>query len=128
MGGDENPADSSAQGFQPLSYGYEAPQMSSNPPEQESEKNNGEAHSSGYEPPSFQPYGYEPPSYDPQSTADNDDEAPKPKKKSIMDDDDDDFPSMKSSEKSKADKDRENEEMFRKAAEEDGKFITSIPV
>ncbi|KAJ4024120.1 vesicle coat component [Fusarium irregulare] len=122
MGGDENPADSSAQGFQPLSYGYEAPQMSSNPPEQESEKNNGEAHSSGYEPPSFQPYGYEPPSYEPQSAADNDDEAPKPKKKSIMDDDDDDdFPSMKSSEKSKADKDRENEEMFRKAAEEDAK-------
>jgi hypothetical protein len=45
-----------------------------------------------------------------------------------MDDDDDDFPSMKPSEKTKADKDRENEEMFRKAAEEDGKFITFKPV
>lgn len=128
MSGEEKAADSSAQGFQPLSYGYEPPQMSSNPPGQESEENNGEAHSGGYEAPSFQPYGYEPPSYEPQSTAEDNDEAPKPKKKSIMDDDDDDFPTMKPAEKSKADKDRENQEMFRKAAEEDGKFSSLKPI
>lgn len=121
MGGDEKPADSSAQGFQPLSYGYEPPQMSFNPSEQASEENKNESSSGGYEPPSFQPYGYEPPSYEPQSTADDDGEVYQPKKKSIMDDDDDDFPSMKPAVKSKSDKDRENEEMFRKAAEEDAK-------
>ncbi|PCD41734.1 hypothetical protein AU210_004278 [Fusarium oxysporum f. sp. radicis-cucumerinum] len=121
MGNDEKPADSSSQGFQPLSYGYEPPQMSSNPPEQASEHNTGESGNGGYEPPSFQPYGYEPPSYEPQSTAEDDDEQPKPKKKSFMDDDEDDFPSMKPTEKSKAEKDRENDEMFRKAAEEDAK-------
>ncbi|RGP59630.1 hypothetical protein FLONG3_11146 [Fusarium longipes] len=122
MSGDDKPSDSSAQGFQPLSYGYEPPPMSSTHPEQAGEEDNNENGSGGYEPPSFQPYGYEPPSYEPQSTAEDDDEAPKPKKKSIMDDDDDDgFPSMKPAEKSKSDKDRENEEMFRKAAEEDAK-------
>jgi hypothetical protein len=120
MSGDEKPADSSAQGFQPLSYGYEPPQMSFNPPEQASEEDKNES-SGGYEPPSFQPYGYEPPSYEPQSTAEDDGEAHPPKLKSIMDDDDDDFPSMKPAEKLKSDKDRENEEMFRKAAEEDAK-------
>jgi hypothetical protein len=120
-GDDEKPTESSAQGFQPLSYGYEPPQLSSNQPEQATGNNAGESGNGGYEPPSFQPYGYEPPSFEPQSTADDGD-APKPKKKSFMDDDDDDFPSAKSTEKSKADKDRENQEMFRKAAEEDGKF------
>ncbi|KAM0503246.1 hypothetical protein ACHAP8_003289 [Fusarium lateritium] len=121
MSGDEKPTDSSAQGFQPLSYGYEPPQMSFNPPEQASEEDKNESSNGGYEPPSFQPYGYEPPSYEPQSTAEVDGEAHQAKKKSIMDDDDDDFPSMKPAEKSKSDKDRENEEMFRKAAEEDAK-------
>lgn len=87
--------------------------------------------SSGYEPPSYgyEPpsYGYEPPSYQPDSqtndgNAENEEEL-KPKNKSFMDDDADDFPSMgstKETEKSKAEKDRENEELFRKAAEEDG--------
>ncbi|KAM0561906.1 hypothetical protein ACHAPJ_003077 [Fusarium lateritium] len=121
---EEKPADSPPQGFQPLSYGYEPPQLNSNPLEpasQDSQENAGESGNGGYEPPSFQPYSYEPPSFDPQSTAGDDDDAPKPKKKSFMDDDDDDFPSVKPADKSKLDKDRENEEMFRKAAEEDAK-------
>ncbi|ODA79890.1 hypothetical protein RJ55_05487 [Drechmeria coniospora] len=77
----------------------------------------------GYEPPSSQTYGYEPPSYQPdlESEGEDDDEAPKPKKKSFMDDDEDDIPALKEQGKSKSDKDKENEEMFRKAAEEDAK-------
>lgn len=87
--------------------------------------------SSGYEPPSFQPYGYEPPSYQPDVAAGNEEneDEPKPKKKNFMDDDDDDFPSVSASqttEKSKSQKDKENEELFRKAAEEDGKFPLNI--
>ncbi|KAF4332657.1 hypothetical protein FBEOM_13542 [Fusarium beomiforme] len=121
MGNDEKPAQSSVQGFQPLSYGYEPPQLTSDLPEQAGEDNAGESGNGGYEPPSFQPYSYEPPSYEPQPTVGDDDEQPKPKKKSFMDDDDDDFPSTKPAEKSKAEKDKENEEMFRKAAEEDAK-------
>ncbi|KAF5021504.1 hypothetical protein F66182_6447 [Fusarium sp. NRRL 66182] len=120
-GGDEKPADSPSQGFQPLSYGYEPPQTTPNPAEQATQENNGESGNGGYEPPSFQPYSYEPPSFEPQSAAEADDDEPKPKKKSFMDDDDDEFPSVKSQEKSKAEKDRENQEMFRKAAEEDAK-------
>ncbi|RSL53196.1 hypothetical protein CEP53_007827 [Fusarium sp. AF-6] len=122
-GEDDKPAEPSQQGFQPLSYGYEPPQMNSNPPEPETSQNAGESSSGGYEPPSFQPYGYEPPSYepDPEPSAEGDEDTPKPKKKSFMDDDDDDFPSMKPKEKTKSEKDRENEEMFRKAAEEDAK-------
>ncbi|KAF4452379.1 hypothetical protein FALBO_16185 [Fusarium albosuccineum] len=115
---DDKPAESSQQGFQPLSYGYEPPQMTMNPPEPQAQDNGGESGSGGYEPPSFQPYGYEPPSYEPDEAGDD---APKPKKKSFMDDDDDDFPSLKGKDKSKSEKDRENEEMFRKAAEEDAK-------
>jgi hypothetical protein len=38
-----------------------------------------------------------------------------------MDDDEDDIPALKPASKSQAELDRENEEMFRKAAEEDGK-------
>ena len=122
-GDDDKSAEPSQQGFQPLSYGYEPPQMNSNPPEPETPGNAGESNSGGYEPPSFQPYSYEPPSYepDPEPTAEGDEDTPKPRKKSFMDDDDDDFPSMKPKEKTKSEKDRENEEMFRKAAEEDGK-------
>ncbi|KAK8065247.1 Sec23-binding domain of Sec16-domain-containing protein [Apiospora hydei] len=85
---------------------------------------------SGYEPPS---YGYEPPhlntfdasSKEPATNGQDDAEeaAEKPKKKSFMDDDDDDdIPALKKpAEKSKAEKDRENQELFRKAAEEDAK-------
>ncbi|KAH6655172.1 Sec23-binding domain of Sec16-domain-containing protein [Truncatella angustata] len=80
-----------------------------------------------WEPPSFQPYSYEPPtSYEPDPEGgESDTDKPKPKK-SFMDDDDD-FPSIKSAapatseEKSKAEKDRENQEMFRKVAEEEAK-------
>lgn len=108
-------------------YGFEPPSMT--PAEDEPAQAIQEpASSGGYEPPSYQPYGYEPPSYEPDvqthnGTAGNGDEA-KPRTKSFMDDDADDFPSMtasKAAEKSKAEKDRENEELFRKAAEEDGK-------
>ncbi|OAA36298.1 COPII coat assembly protein sec-16 [Metarhizium rileyi] len=104
------------QKHQPSSYDYSPLQTS---PAQVA---NGAAEaggSSGYQPPSFQPYGYEPPSYQPDV---EDDDEPKPKKKSFMDDDEDDIPALRQSqEKSKAEKDRENEEMFRKAAEEDAK-------
>lgn len=110
--------DKANQGYQPTTYGYEPPQMAPTAAESQEQETSG---TSGYEPPSFQPYGYEPPSYQPDV---EDDDAPKPKKKSFMDDDDDDIPALrKSQEKSKSEKDRENEEMFRKAAEEDGKFL-----
>lgn len=118
---DDKPAvgDGQSYGYEPLSLdtvGDEPVQ-----PDEDAEP------SGGYEPPSFQPYGYEPPSYQPDAetgNSDNEDE-PKLKKKSFMDDDNDDFPNMSASqttEKSKSQKDKENEELFRKAAEEDGKF------
>lgn len=116
-------------GYQPPSYGYEPPSLSqpqpsssesleTNEPKAEAENNTG-----GYEPPS---YGYEPPTYQPYQPEPSDDEngsQPKPKKKTIFDDDEDDIPAIKQQpqEKSKAEKDRENEELFRKAAEEDAK-------
>lgn len=83
--------------------------------------------SNGYEPPSAG--GYEPPSYQPASMDDEPDSPveTRPKKKSFMDDDDDDIPTLKnqsaSQEKTKAEKDREAEEAFRKAAEADGVFF-----
>lgn len=118
--------ESPALGYQPTTFGYEPPQTGDAPSQEHAINNNG-ASTSGYEAPSFQPYGYEPPSYDPglTSTADDDDE-PKPKKKSFMDDDEDDIPALKAQDKSKAEKDRENEEMFRKAAEEDGELFSRI--
>lgn len=122
-GAEDKVTDSSQQGYQPLSYGYEPPSLNSNSLAPESQANTAESGSDGYEPPSFQPYGYEPPSYQPDlgSTAEDGDDTPKPKKKSFMDDDDDDMPSLRPKEQSKSDRDRENEEMFRKAAEEDAK-------
>lgn len=128
---EEPAAAPSTTAFQPVSYGYE-PSLN-NTSVSETGVNHAdvtEGASSGYEPPTFQPYGYEPPSYEPDlgpSAEENDDE-PKPKKKSFMDDDDDDFGISKPKEKSKAEKDRENEEMFRKAAEEDGEssFLLSF--
>lgn len=116
-------------GLQPPSYGY-APPSSSPAVEQPAQTTEVASNTGygGYEPPS---YGYEPPSYQPDfgTTGDNEDaeEESKPKKNSFMDDDDDDFPRMSSTsaqEKSKAEKDRENQELFRKAAEEDGEFVT----
>lgn len=106
-----------SQGYEPPSYGYEAPQTALGLTEDSSQ---GGASTSGYEPPSLQPYGYEAPSYQPEA---DDDEAPKPKKKSFMDHDDEDdiLAFRKPQQQKKSDKDRENEEMFRKAAEEDAK-------
>ena len=115
-------------GYQPPSYGYEPPSFT--PYEAPAEENKGipdEAPSgSSYEAPSYQPYSYEPPTYESGSPPSNDDAGSseesklKPKKKGIMYDDNDDFPTPRPAEKSKEDKDRENAEMFRKAAEEDG--------
>lgn len=84
--------------------------------------------SSGYEPPSYQPLlnGYEPPSYNPDAH----DEKPsptleKPKEKSFMDDDEDDFAARAAAvlKKEKAQKDREADDAFRKAAEADGEAL-----
>ncbi|KAH6893209.1 Sec23-binding domain of Sec16-domain-containing protein [Thelonectria olida] len=108
------------QGYQPVSYGYEPPSLTTSSWQPDSENKatveNKVDNAEG-------PYSYEPPSYepDPPSTAEDGEDAPKPKKKSFMDDDDDDIPAMNSKEKTKSEKDRENEEMFRKAAEEDAK-------
>lgn len=85
----------------------------------------------GYQPPEPST-GYEPPSStnemppSPDNAA-SDDEKPRPKKKSIMDDDDDDdiaarAASLKASEKVR--QDREAAEAFKKAAEEDGEFVS----
>ncbi|KOS21344.1 COPII coat assembly protein SEC16 [Escovopsis weberi] len=84
----------------------------------------------GYEPPSTQSYGYEPPSYgtapDTSAKDDDEDDAPKPKKKSFMDDDDDDLLATPTTQnQSRTDRDRENDELFRKAAEEDAKRATA---
>ena len=111
----------SAQGYQPSPYGYEPPHMTASVQPQAGYQPE-QAEAGGYEPPSFQPYGYEPPSYEPASTAEDGDEVAPPRKKSFMDDDDDYFQGAKPEEKTKSDKDRENQELFRKAAEEDGEF------
>jgi COPII coat assembly protein SEC16 len=126
------------QGYQPPSYGYEPPTMNTfHPPVMQPEEppasdipatstEKDSAGGSGWEPPTYQPYSYEPltSSYEPDPEGgESDSEKPKPKK-SFMDDDDDDFPSTKATpqEKSKSEKDRENEEMFRKVAEEEGEL------
>ena len=76
-------------------------------------------------------HGYEPPSYHPyQSEQSNDDEDEKPKlKKTILDEDEDDVHAVKAQPhaKTKAEKDKENEELFRKAAEEDGGIASNFP-
>ncbi|KAK4250732.1 Sec23-binding domain of Sec16-domain-containing protein [Corynascus novoguineensis] len=117
-------------GYQPPSYGYEPPSLTpyEAPAEEKSGASDETTNGSTYEPPSYQPYSYEPPSYEPDTQPSNEDAGsdeeskPKPKKKGIMYDDEDDFPIPRPAEKSKEEKDRENAEMFRKAAEEDGKF------
>ncbi|KXJ93277.1 Sec23-binding domain of Sec16-domain-containing protein [Microdochium bolleyi] len=111
------------------SYGYEPPAINSySPPTlntfDSTEGGAGESTTTGgFEPPSYQPSSFEAPSYAPGPGADDDadDEQPKPKKKSFMDDDDDDFPSMKPREKTKAEKDKENEELVRRVAEQEAK-------
>lgn len=109
------------------SYGYEPPSINA-VEDQPAQATEDPVSNAGYEPPSYQPYGYEPPTYEPNfetndDTAETGDEL-KSKKKSFMDDDDGYSPmvSTDSAEKTKAEKDRENEEMFRKVAEEEGKF------
>ena len=122
-------ADTATQSYFPPTFGYDPPQMNSAIPDvqvnEAAEQNQG----SGFEPPSLQAYGYEPPSYEPDAgtSAQAEDDEPKPRMKSFMDDDEDDIPALRpadNAEKSKAEKDREADEMFRKAAEEDGKPTT----
>ncbi|KAI1322498.1 Sec23-binding domain of Sec16-domain-containing protein [Xylariaceae sp. FL0255] len=96
--------------------GYDPPSMNTfKPSAEQSDFSTG-----GYEPPSYQPSSFEPPSYEAGPMDDND-VPEKPKKKSFMDDDDDDIPGLQPAGKSKAEKDQENEEMFRKIAEEEAK-------
>ncbi|KND93479.1 COPII coat assembly protein sec16 [Tolypocladium ophioglossoides CBS 100239] len=121
-GASEAEASTSNQSYQPPAYGYEPPQMTSAVGD-EGHGQSGARSTGGYEPPSFQPYSYEPPSYqpDPQPSAEDGNDATRPKQKSFMDDDEDDIPALRPQGKTKSEKDRENEEMFRKAAEEDAK-------
>jgi hypothetical protein len=108
-----------------------APSFNSQPSsfyEQQSGSSQNPPSNSGYEPPSNSGYeppsssGYEPPSYEP-ATMDDEPDSPtdtRPKKKSFIDDDEDE-PISRPAEKTKAEKDREAAEAFRKAAEADGK-------
>jgi hypothetical protein len=126
-GGDNPTITSESQPPQPPSYGYEPPSFTPyEAPQEKGDEPTGESANAGYEAPSYQPYGYEPPSYEPDSQPQPDGESdseskPKPKRGIMYDDDDDDIVGMKPQGKSKEEKDRENAEMFRKAAEEDGK-------
>ncbi|KAI1154297.1 Sec23-binding domain of Sec16-domain-containing protein [Nemania diffusa] len=102
-------------GYQPSYGGYEPPSMNNfEPSTTQTETSTG-----GYEPPSYQPSGFEPPSYEP-GPMDDDESEKKAKQKNFMDDDDD-IPGLKPKDKDKSEKDRENEEMFRKVAEEEAK-------
>ncbi|KAI1754537.1 Sec23-binding domain of Sec16-domain-containing protein [Xylaria castorea] len=125
FGGDQGPEGAGAvsasdvgfnSGYQSSYGGYEPPSTSDfEPPTPQTGTSTG-----GFEPPSYQPSGFEPPSYEPGPMGDGEFDN-KPKKKSFMDDDDDDIPNLKAQGKGKNDKDRENEEMFRKVAEEEAK-------
>lgn len=118
-------------GYQPPSYGYEPSPMTPDDKlsnEQSQHKEEAPASSGGYEPPSFQPY--EPPSaYDPDSEPSRRDDGEDRndysngdfKPMSFMDDAGSTSSMSTSNKKSKEDVDKENEEMFRKAAEEDAK-------
>lgn len=123
-------------GYQPPSYGYEPPSLT---PQEAPHEAPGETHeepqetNGGYEAPSYQPYGYEPPSYEPDlqpAEADSDEESkPKPKKRGPMyDDEGDELVVPKTREKTKEEKDRENAEMFRKVAEEEGESTRYYPL
>ncbi|KAL7625390.1 vesicle coat component [Parahypoxylon ruwenzoriense] len=108
----------SSQGYQPPSYGYEPPSMNPEQPAAQSDN-----YSGGYEPSSYQPSSFEPPSYEPGPADDGDGSSTesKPKKKNFFDDDEDDITTSRAREKTKAQKDRENEEMVRRVAEEEAK-------
>ncbi|KAI1761354.1 Sec23-binding domain of Sec16-domain-containing protein [Hypoxylon sp. FL1150] len=99
----------SNEGHQPSSYEYKPSTTTFEAPDV-----------GGYRPTSFQPSSFEPPSYEPGPADDSPNES-QPRKKSFFDDDEDDIPGLKSQGKSKAEKDRENEEMVRKVAEEEAK-------
>ncbi|PFH63076.1 hypothetical protein XA68_18213 [Ophiocordyceps unilateralis] len=104
--------------YRPHGYGYEPRQVTS--PQQTSGESGGAGGGGDYETPSYQPHGYEPPSYGPTA---EDGHRAQPKKS--FTDDEADSPVSGPDSKSKADKDRENAEMFRKAAEEDAKRAAS---
>ncbi len=114
----------------PAFGGYEPQQDHSQyPPTQESEGYEAPSavfESSGYEPPAttgYQPYS--PPSYDPGTT--NGDLSPiqeQPKRKSFMDDDEDDYSTKPV--KGKAQKGQDADDAVKKAAAEDGTFITHL--
>ncbi|KAI8630191.1 Sec23-binding domain of Sec16-domain-containing protein [Xylariaceae sp. FL1651] len=105
-------------GYRSPSYGgYEPPSMNSFEPSTVQ----ADTSTSGYEPPPYQPSSFEPPSYEPGSMADDEALGNRPKKSFMDDDDDDNILGLKPKEKSKSEKDRENEEMFRKVAEEEAK-------
>ncbi|KAI0169634.1 Sec23-binding domain of Sec16-domain-containing protein [Hypoxylon sp. FL1284] len=108
----------SSQGYQPPSFDYAPPTTNIEAPDSQPE-----GFVSGYQASSYQPSSFEPPSYEPGPAGDDGDspDEPKPRKKSFFDDDEDDIPSLKPQEKSKSDKDRENEEMVRRVAEEEEK-------
>lgn len=93
--------------YAPLSVSYEAPASTS------------------YSPPEHT--GYTPPSYEPNQIHEEPDSSinTMPKKKGFMDDDEDTLQqaSRGAREQTKAEKDREADEAFRKAAEEDGKHL-----
>ncbi|KAF4586062.1 COPII coat assembly protein sec16 [Ophiocordyceps camponoti-floridani] len=107
------------QGYSPSGQTYEPPQMTS--PQHEdgggAGGGGGGGGGGGYQTPSYQPYGYEPPSYSPpEGDATRENTSPN---------DENERRALGQDEKSKAEKDRENEEMFRKAAEEDAKRAAS---
>ena len=116
-----------SEGYTAPSYGFEPPSLTPAPEELAAADGSVEgqgASTGGYEPPS---YGYEPPSYeaDPETTAGDGVELAKPKK-GMMDDDEDDIPALKASGKTKSEKDRENEEMVRRVAEQEGKSALQV--
>ncbi|PBP17669.1 COPII coat assembly protein SEC16, partial [Diplocarpon rosae] len=114
--------------YQPSSSNFYEPVASNSrepPASSGNEASQYEPQAGGYEPPSN---GYAPPSYEPIAMNDEPDSPidTRPKKKSFMDDDDDDlqFPRNAQAapeirEKTKAEKDKEADEAFRKAAEAD---------
>ncbi len=111
--------------YQAPSYGYQPPSMNAPyeaPSPDEPQAPKAAPSGGGYEPPSFQPYGYEPPSHDPDPEAPNeDDEVPRPRRRaSWMMTLTTAFPSRNPLRRLRQRRTGENEEMFRKAAEEDG--------
>ncbi|KAL5911137.1 vesicle coat component [Pyricularia oryzae] len=117
-------------GYQPPPYSYEPPTMTLNNDDLSNDNSDHKveepASTGGYEPPSFQPY--EPPTYEPDPEMSRDDEGEKVsdskhefKPMSFMDDSASIASTSTSNKKSKEEIERENQELFRKAAEEDAK-------